>query len=221
MSCASCQFGSSFAAVTSASPTIRRSGRRRPTCLLKRVSSFNSAARSAPPTRTSSVPNSFTAEIGPRPRTIRDADSTGLRGLIPSTSPNSGRRWGGCGIARMSTADLLADQSDSISPACRMPDACDGTAESAGLQYALVASWSRPVVNELPRGIRSALPDEPGPRLVALHPGAYLASAKPVGCVWNSLSMWGSAAWTRDGKLRHPRYISLRTVKEAREVVRE
>ncbi|BBZ13911.1 ATP-dependent DNA ligase [Mycobacterium branderi] len=31
----------------------------------------------------------------------------------------------------------------------------------------------------------------------------------------------GFSEWTRDGKLRHPRYIGLRTDKEAREVVRE
>ncbi len=44
-----------------------------------------------------------------------------------------------------------------------MPDACDSTAKSAGLQYAFFASWARPVVSELPRGIRKALHDEPVP----------------------------------------------------------
>jgi bifunctional non-homologous end joining protein LigD len=31
----------------------------------------------------------------------------------------------------------------------------------------------------------------------------------------------GFGEWTRDGKLRHPRYIGLRTDKEAADVVRE
>jgi bifunctional non-homologous end joining protein LigD len=31
----------------------------------------------------------------------------------------------------------------------------------------------------------------------------------------------GFAEWTRDGRLRHPRYIGLRDDKPAREVVRE
>ena len=79
MSCASCQFGSSFAAVNSASPTMQRSARRgSATCLAKRVSSLNSATRSAPPTVTISVPNTFLTAIGPRSRSSRNADWMGV-----------------------------------------------------------------------------------------------------------------------------------------------
>lgn len=31
----------------------------------------------------------------------------------------------------------------------------------------------------------------------------------------------GFTEWTRDGRLRHPRYLGLRTDKDARDVVRE
>ncbi len=57
----------------------------------------------------------------------------------------------------------------------------------------------------LPRAVGEALQDEPVPDWV--HP--------------ELVAQIGFTEWTRDGKLRHPRYQGLRTDKDAADVVRE
>jgi bifunctional non-homologous end joining protein LigD len=66
-------------------------------------------------------------------------------------------------------------------------------------------------------GQRMGKLERPDPPFVDVHP-------VPKGTRWIEPRLVGEFAfseWTRDGRLRHPRYLGLRNDKEAREVVRE
>jgi ATP-dependent DNA ligase len=89
--------------------------------------------------------------------------------------------------------------------------------EDGELRYAgkVGTGFDRATLRELGGRLREREQDEsPFVPFKPIPPGTRWVRPELVGQV-------GFAEWTRDGRLRHPRYIGLRDDKPAREVVRE
>ena len=89
--------------------------------------------------------------------------------------------------------------------------------EDGALRYAgkVGTGFDQATLNELGARLRELERDDPP--FVSVHPiprGAHWVEPELVGQI-------GFAEWTRDGRLRHPRFLGLRDDKPARKVVRE
>jgi bifunctional non-homologous end joining protein LigD len=92
-----------------------------------------------------------------------------------------------------------------------------GYYEDGDLRYAgkVGTGFTRQTLQDLGREMRSR--ERESPPFVEVHP-------VPRGTRWvepDLVAQIGFAEWTRDGRLRHPRYLGLRDDKPAREVLRE
>jgi DNA ligase D-like protein (predicted ligase) len=92
-----------------------------------------------------------------------------------------------------------------------------GYYENGGLRYAgkVGTGFNRATLERLGGRLRRL--EQPEPPFVDVHP-------VPRGTRWvrpELVAQIAFAEWTRDGRLRHPRYLGLRDDKPAREVVRE
>ncbi len=72
------------------------------------------------------------------------------------------------------------------------------------------------------RLVPSGIPAKPKPVLAVLTTALPLRARKKLHWVRPDLvAEIGFTEWTRDGRLRHPRFLGLRSDKDARKVVRE